>query len=90
MFLLKIQLNTTKDLLLSHHLVTRLLQSRFTNDQQLVARGLSLVPAIMKDSGSSWKKHIMDLATVYGGDLPSADNMDMEIVLGDKVERSHW
>ena len=70
------------------HLVTQL-QSRFSNDQQLVARGLSLVPAIMKDSGSSWKKHVMDLATVYEGDLPSADNMDMEIVCWETKWKDH-
>ena len=70
------------------HLLSQL-QSRFSNDQQLVVRGLSLVPAIMMESDASWKKHVVDLATVYEGDLPSVDNIDMEIVCWETKWKDH-
>ena len=56
-----------------------------SNDQQLVIRGLSLVPAIMNESGIGWKKHVIDLATVYESDL-SVDSVDMEIVWETKLK----
>jgi hypothetical protein len=70
------------------HLLSQL-QSRFSSDQQLVARGLSLVPAIMKESVSTWKKNVMDLATFYESDLPSVDNIDMEIVCWETKWKDH-
>ena len=51
----------------------------FSSDQQLLVGGLSLVPSVMKED-SSWKEYVMDLATLYQCDLPSCDNMDMELV----------
>ena len=70
------------------HLLSQL-QSRFSSDHQLVARGLSLVPAIMKESASTWKKHVMDLATFYEGDLSSVDNINMEIVCWETKWKDH-
>jgi len=51
------------------HLLSQL-HSRFGSDQQHVIRGLSLVPVVMKESGTSWKKHVMELVTLYQRDLP--------------------
>lgn len=60
------------------HLLTQFDQ-RFSSDQQRVVLGLSLVPAVMKED-TKWKENVMDLAAFYQSDLPSSDNLDMELV----------
>jgi len=43
----------------------------------------------MKESGTSWKKHVMELATLYQRDLPLSDNMDMELVCWETKWKNH-
>lgn len=54
-------------------------EHRFDTEQLRVARGLSLVPATMKNN-PQWKQNAMDLASFYEDDLPSSHNIDMELV----------
>ena len=41
------------------------------------------------ESASTWKKHVMDLATFYEGDLSSVDNINMEIVCWETKWKDH-
>ena len=60
------------------HLLTQL-DVRFSSDQQRVMQGLSLVPTVMMET-SQWSEHIIELAELYHNDLPSTENLDMELL----------
>ena len=69
------------------HLLTELDQ-RFNNDQQRIILGLSLVPAVMIEE-CNWKEQVTDLVAFYHDDLPSPDNMDMELVCWETQWKGH-
>ena len=56
------------------HLLTQL-QKWFSSDHQHIALGLSLVSSAMK-----WSQYIRELAELYQNDLPSPQNLNMELL----------
>ena len=62
------------------HLLTQL-EERFSGDHQRVALGLSLVPSVMKNTQQTqWSADVKELVGLYHDDLPSPENLDMEML----------
>ena len=60
------------------HLSTQL-NDRFPDDHPQLVLGSSLIPKIMKTQ-LNWIERVLELGKFYQHDLPSAENLDMELL----------
>ena len=60
------------------------LATRFSQGQQKVLKGFSVIPAIMQEKGQSWRNDFKEFCTLCENALPSPQTVSVEMDIWEK------